>query len=1475
MKFSGQTDFLNTVSRFFSKLIPYTDLLLIKSVRSICSTRWIVLVVGTGLVTLSVRAASYTWTGPTGADWGNAANWSPSTGYPNGTNDVVLITNNHTLNFSNGITSGVFGYLTNACPVAGNAVLGASAQTNVFLTAAVTAGSPLISVTNSSGNLYFYAQLSGTQGFTKAGNGKLTFRFNPATNPFSGTINVNAGTLGIEHDGSLGYFTNGVTIANSTRLLLEPGTNTGTYPLAASRIITLKGALARIGVTPAAVHLVVNCPITQDAAGRGLNKVDTGKVTLAGPLSYSGETRISAGTLIFNSTNLFSGPVNVVAGTLAGTGLISGSVTNGTNGTLSPGNYSIGTLTVNNSLTLHGTNYFEFRVDDPFTTPCDRIKGITTLTYGGTLTVTNLGTIIPTAGNSFKLFEAATYTGAFQATHLPPLPAHLSWDYSQLSTSGYISVGYTPDATNPLLAQAESTGFTVDTRMSGTDEVNGLLTTQASLSFTLDTRIVSGSVFSGESGAFSIDTRLENPALLSLLVSNSSPAFTIDTRVDFLSRSLLSSNVSSAFTVDTRLAGSDYVNSLIISQTSPCFPLNTRLEPDTNLITRFEFGPFTLNTVDFFASSPAQVLGNTNGGGTGGKIRFSPDGFHLAKTDANRLMLWNLLALNRSYSLGGHTGDVATVEFSPMGDQLLSGGTDGTLRWWDAGARNQLGLRTSPGVGTVQSAFSSDGARTIAARGTNVTVYRTADMQSVQQLATDDGAITAVAICPEGVALAGTSTRAVYVWDTATGLLLHRLGGHDQMITACAIFTGGSNALTASIDGTIRVWNLNSGNEILVIHQGSAVADAALSADGRVIASCNSGTPGTAYLWDAQTGDMLRYFSDATSQASQTKGVAVSPDHTLLATTHVDGQVRLWNTRLTPSLPFTLTSLPSGTNFPVTLRSHGLYYFKVDEQVSGSVVISLKANSPAFAAKAMLVSGTQTATTITEGVSSDALFANVDAAAPSSSPLQFKALAMKPAPVGTDITGFCLAGTKGRLPSAYDYDAFTQASVTNLYCEMPLANSTSSDVYVLVFAPYLAAGSINATIRADFTPFHLSSVSPARGGNSGSVTARIMGTGITPDTTASLINGNVTIPGQVSLFADSTKAWFTFALSNAAPGSYQIQITKPGMSPVVLDGTFQIVSAVGPLLQSSLSAPSAVRPGRDYVTTLKYANVGDVDMAAPLFVVADADQRASLYPINGRQTDIVDPSAPISGNKVSQLQILGMNQDGPPGIIPPGASFELPLYFQGDGGAWNMTYNLSALKADATPITWTNLEASLRPADMAADLWAALWSSFKASVGTNWADYLRALDTQASLLNQAGQSTYDPAEMLAAMFSRAIGTSYRRTLAAAVDAQAVAPALPLSFTRFIMDGLEQRFTMGSLGRGWSHNYEYDVTLGGHVIIFSDGPLGSSGNSYYNEWQNTVIRTPGGGMRTFSPIQDRFPRFIRRDMDKSCGGWRDV
>ncbi len=76
----------------------------------------------------------------------------------------------------------------------------------------------------------------------------------------------------------------------------------------------------------------------------------------------------------------------------------------------------------------------------------DLVRGLTSVAYGGTLTLSNLaGTI--TASNTFKLFSANSYSGAFAAlTPASPGP-DLAWNTNTLATDGTLRVVSTIPAT--------------------------------------------------------------------------------------------------------------------------------------------------------------------------------------------------------------------------------------------------------------------------------------------------------------------------------------------------------------------------------------------------------------------------------------------------------------------------------------------------------------------------------------------------------------------------------------------------------------------------------------------------------------------------------------------------------------------------------------------------------------------------------------------------------------------------------------------------------------------------------------------------------------------------------------------------------------------------------------------------------------------------------------------------------------------
>ncbi len=171
-------------------------------------------------------------------------------------------------------------------------------------------------------------------------------------------------------------------------------------------------------------------------------KTGSGILTLTNANGYSAGTSINGGTLLVRNTRgsaTGSGAVNVnPGGTLAGTGIVSGTVAVNSGGSLVPGN-PLGTLTISNSLTLGGGSTTFMQVQHSFLTN-SAVKVSGTLTQAGTLNVTNSNATVFVGGDSFKLFNAANYSGAFTNFILPSLPAGLEWNTSALNTSGTLSV---------------------------------------------------------------------------------------------------------------------------------------------------------------------------------------------------------------------------------------------------------------------------------------------------------------------------------------------------------------------------------------------------------------------------------------------------------------------------------------------------------------------------------------------------------------------------------------------------------------------------------------------------------------------------------------------------------------------------------------------------------------------------------------------------------------------------------------------------------------------------------------------------------------------------------------------------------------------------------------------------------------------------------------------------------------------------
>jgi hypothetical protein len=167
---------------------------------------------------------------------------------------------------------------------------------------------------------------------------------------------------------------------------------------------------------------------------------NNGTSILSGNASNGSLIKEGNGKLLLNGS-VTADDVTVNAGTLGGTGALSGPLTVNTNGTVAPG-VSVGTLTVNSDVTLAGNALIE--VNKTAGTR-DLLTGVNVLTYGGTLTVTNLsGTV--TTNDAFKIFSATMPIGDFSSIAGSPGPG-LKWSFNPVS--GVLSVVAGDVAGNP------------------------------------------------------------------------------------------------------------------------------------------------------------------------------------------------------------------------------------------------------------------------------------------------------------------------------------------------------------------------------------------------------------------------------------------------------------------------------------------------------------------------------------------------------------------------------------------------------------------------------------------------------------------------------------------------------------------------------------------------------------------------------------------------------------------------------------------------------------------------------------------------------------------------------------------------------------------------------------------------------------------------------------------------------------------
>ncbi len=152
--------------------------------------------------------------------------------------------------------------------------------------------------------------------------------------------------------------------------------------------------------------------------------------------------------------------------------------------------------------------------------------------------------------------------------------------------------------------------------------------------------------------------------------------------------------------------------------------------------------------------------------------------------------------------------------------------------------------------------------------------------------------VLSVAFSPDGTRLASAShDGTLRLWDVASGQTLREFRGHAKEISCVVFSPDGTRLASASTDHSIKVWNVADGHTCFTINgHTDKVEDVAYSPDGRWLASTSWDR--TVKLWDATTGQEKHSFHGHTAEV---RGVAFSPDGRWLASGSSDRTVRIWD----------------------------------------------------------------------------------------------------------------------------------------------------------------------------------------------------------------------------------------------------------------------------------------------------------------------------------------------------------------------------------------------------------------------------------------------------------------------------------------------------------------------------------------------------------------------------------------------------
>ncbi len=259
-----------------------------------------------------------------------------------------------------------------------------------------------------------------------------------------------------------------------------------------------------------------------------------------------------------------------------------------------------------------------------------------------------------------------------------------------------------------------------------------------------------------------------------------------------------------------------------------------------------------------------------------------------------KIKRWDIATGKTEMEYVAHTKAVLCYNYSRDGKILISGGGDGTIIIWNAVTGDTIRTIKSYREPVFDINFSNDETKIVStswegamkihemATGKRLELFNLEKNAAYLSLFSRNDLYVISANLPKG---------SLQMREIDSKEVVREFVGHSELVSAIQLTQDGKKLLSASWDGSIRLWDMATGliDRKFIDHQGGVYAVVFNNAEKNIF---SGGADRVIRMWDVSTGKVVRTFS---GHQGEVTSLQLTSDEKMLISHSLDGSTKFWD----------------------------------------------------------------------------------------------------------------------------------------------------------------------------------------------------------------------------------------------------------------------------------------------------------------------------------------------------------------------------------------------------------------------------------------------------------------------------------------------------------------------------------------------------------------------------------------------------